>query len=469
VTISRADLAAALCTTDPRELLPPRRAGEESRLVAPLRLIAAYPLGTVSPTDELGQGPWATVVGDSAGALLGVPLVATGRNPLAVRRAVAGDGAASALLDRLTHPGPVPAVDGAFGLYSLGVGALPTGGAPAERGLDVDQAQDSVVVADAAVVKWAVHLALPSGEPPAARLLAHLSAVGFTEVPAPIGYLVWRGFATTVAGELSPRLLLASAAEFLPGAKDGWEWYVDDLLAHLEGGLPFEDVVEPAHAIGGLIARLHLALATSTRDDQRPVGVASQAEARCWRDEAMGTLDEALAVTVGEPGTRLLACADEARGVVAQLAWLTETAVTLVHGDLHVGQILRWEGGYVVNDFDGNPVLSPQQQAAPQPPARDVAGMLRSLDHVGRIVLRRTGPGRAPEVDRWIGAVRDAFLRAYRAELAGAGMSGLLDERLLLPFEVEQECREYVYAARHLSHWVYVPDAAMAALLPVVE
>jgi maltokinase len=37
-----------------------------------------------------------------------------------------------------------------------------------------------------------------------------------------------------------------------------------------------------------------------------------------------------------------------------------------------------------------------------------------------------------------------------------------LDERLLAPFLIEQECREYIYAAKHLPHWVYVPDAVIS-------
>ncbi|MFI5893647.1 hypothetical protein ACIA5D_26430 [Actinoplanes sp. NPDC051513] len=33
----------------------------------------------------------------------------------------------------------------------------------------------------------------------------------------------------------------------------------------------------------------------------------------------------------------------------------------------------------------------------------------------------------------------------------------LLDEKLLRPFEVEQECRELIYAARFLPRWRYAP------------
>ena len=66
-------------------------------------------------------------------------------------------------------------------LISLDVGALRPSGTPGEDGFAVDQTHDSVVVDEAAVGKWAVHLSPREGDPPAARLLTQLSAVGFTE------------------------------------------------------------------------------------------------------------------------------------------------------------------------------------------------------------------------------------------------------------------------------------------------
>ena len=62
------------------------------------------------------------------------------------------------------------------------------------------------------------------------------------------------------------------------------------------------------------------------------------------------------------------------------------------------------------------------------------------------------------------GAQRD-FLAGYRAGLEAAGRPELLDDRLLLPMQVQQECREYAYASRYLPHWRYVPDAALPDLL----
>ena len=42
---------------------------------------------------------------------------------------------------------------------------------------------------------------------------------------------------------------------------------------------------------------------------------------------------------------------------------------------------------------------------------------------------------------------------------------GPLDAALLQALRVAQELHEFLYAATHLQRWMYVPDAALPALL----
>jgi maltokinase len=155
---------------------------------------------------------------------------------------------------------------------------------------------------------------------------------------------------------------------------------------------------------------------------------------------------------------------------LAPLARAAGTVVAPIHGDLHVGQILRAgePTRFLVIDFDGSPTDTPAQRREPQPVARDVASMLASWDHVGRVVLHRTQGLESAHRERvlaWIERSQRAFLETYAAELAAAGRADLLDRRLVRPYQVLQECREYAYARRYLPHWRYVPDAALPALL----
>ena len=273
--------------------------------------------------------------------------------------------------------------------------------------------------------------------------------MGFAETPAPFGALVWE------AGG-GQEVLVATATAYLPGARDGWDWLVEELLAALDGASPWPEA--EGSKLGALTGRFHGAMATPSPIVPEPVG---SMPAASWHAAAVATLEDALAGTDGPEGDRLRASEDRVRDVLARLDLPGATPVLRIHGDLHVGQVLRAPGERdLLSDFDGDPVAPLAERTAPGPAARDVASMARAIDHVGRICQRRR-PGLDDDVEGWIGDARAAFLDAYRT----AAPDGLLDERLVVPLEVAQECHEYVYATRYAPRWRYVPDLAMPGLL----
>ena len=296
-----------------------------------------------------------------------------------------------------------------------------------ERPIGVDQTHESVVVGERAVLKWFRRVG--PGPSRASILIAHLAEVGFDRIPAPLGSLAWR----------SPSgvdLTLAQGDTFLPDARDGWEWS----LERADAG-----DAEVGREIGRLVADLHRALATPSSVIEHPLGSAGREDVGRWRAEAIATLDMAVALT---PDAELAAWAPRIR---AEIEGIDRASVPIqpVHGDLHVGQVLRSAAGLAVIDFDGNPTLAEAANAVRQPRERDVAQMLTSLDHVGRVVEERGGGGRSA----WIAETRAEFLAVI----------GPLDEELLTAFEIEQECRELVYSARFLPRWRYAPMATLRA------
>jgi maltokinase len=300
-----------------------------------------------------------------------------------------------------------------------------------ERPVGVDQTHDSVVVGERAIVKWFRHVG--PGPSRAATLIAHLAAVGFGGIPVPLGSLAWRSPAGV-------ELTLAQGDAYLPGARDGWEWCIERVPGDMSVG----------RELGELVAGLHRALATRSSVIAEPIATASPDDVAGWRAAALATLGEALALD-GDP--ELASFAPRMRLVLEALLAAGGIGLQPVHGDLHVGQVLEWSGGFAVIDFDGNPMLPDTANVLRQPRERDIAQMLTSLDHVGRVVDERAGRTRTAEVDAWIAAVRKGFLAA----------AGPVDERLLAAFEVEQECRELVYAARFLPRWRYAPIATLQA------
>lgn len=383
------------------------------------------------------------VLAEADGIALVAPVVLDGDD---VRRAVPGDGAFMALADVLRageRRGP---------LVASPVGSMPP--ATGERAIDVDQSNDSVIVGGDVVLKLFPRPG--AGPQPGEELAAHLAAVGSADVPTPFGSLRWE-----LPGE--PSLLVATSSRYLPGARDGWAWFLDLAVVGIAGDDRGPSITA-AERCGALVARLHVALATpSAVLAPTPVGTAEADAGDRWRERGEALLAEAVELTSGPEGERLRALAPRIREAFAAFPAADGTPVQRIHGDLHVGQILAWDGGHAIADLDGNPLAPASERLEPQPTARDVASFVRSLDHLGRIAQRRL-PADPERVDAWIRDVRGRFLSAYADEISGGGRSRF-DDRLVRPFEVVQACHEFVYATRFLPAWLPIADLAIGPLL----
>jgi maltokinase len=362
--------------------------------------------------------------------------------------AVAGDGAGLAVLHRLRNRS---AVEEGFRVTGFGSAAVDD---DSERAMGVDQTHQSWVVGDRVVVKWMTEPLV--GPHPAAERLRRLAAAGFSEAPALVGLLEWRDRRS------DDWIPVAIAQSYLPGATDGWTWAVDDARRTL--GIDPGDPGDPGGDLGGdlgaLIARMHLALA------EDPPARLTATLARDHADEALGALDRAVRLTEQhDPDSHALLVAHRRpiERVLEGLGGAAGASVLPVHGDLHVGQVLRDPTGcYAVIDFDGNPTRTPTLRAADAPAALDVAGMLVCLENVAH-VARNGAPGPDPALDwttlAWTRHTQSRFVSGYREALGDR--RDLFDESLLAAYAWEQLCREFVYAALHLPEWLYVPAASL--------
>ncbi len=154
--------------------------------------------------------------------------------------------------------------------------------------------------------------------------------------------------------------------------------------------------------------------------------------------------------------------------VLEGLAGAAGVAILPVHGDLHVGQVLRGPTGYAVVDFDGNPTRTPALRAEEAPAAVDVADMLVSLENVSHVARNGAaathGDAEAAALDwtalAWTGHAQGLFLSGYRRALGDR--RELFEPALVPAYAWEQVCREIVYAVQHdLLEWLYVPAASL--------
>ncbi len=149
---------------------------------------------------------------------------------------------------------------------------------------------------------------------------------------------------------------------------------------------------------------------------------------------------------------------------------------TRIHGDYHLGQVLRTSGDFVIIDFEGEPARPLAERRAKRLPLQDVAGMLRSFHYAAYTGLahyaEKSGhlPASASEVFAmlWYTWISLFFLRAYFEFSAGAVFTPRSREetRLLLEsFLLEKAIYELGYELNNRPDWVGLPLKGILSLL----
>jgi maltose alpha-D-glucosyltransferase/alpha-amylase len=218
---------------------------------------------------------------------------------------------------------------------------------------------------------------------------------------------------------------------------------------------------------------MHAALADDRGLPEFTSREATRNELRSWARNAQRQLVRAVDVTPGEAGRvlhdRAAAKAAAQTDIEAQPA---APLLTSVKGEYHHGPVLIADDGYRIVDFEGEPLRPLAERREHGSPLRDLACMLRSIDHVGRSAGRRAiarngGPVESPglDLDAWLHRARERFLDAYRTGLREAGAPIAVDPALLRAFEIEKETYEFIYASTYLPSWLWAPTEGMRALI----
>jgi predicted trehalose synthase len=282
--------------------------------------------------------------------------------------------------------------------------------------------------------------AIHHGDNPDVVLQTALAVAGCEAVPRPVGSIV-ADWSDKGRPDGRARGHLAFAQEFLPGVRDAWRVALDAAAAG-------EDFTESARAIGIATAGVHATLAATL--STAPAG---QAEV----DEAVGHMHGRLAAAMAEVPA-LQAHAAAIRSVFDAAAASAWPAQQRIHGDLHLGQVLSAPGrGWMLVDFEGEPLRPMSERSRLDTPLRDVAGMLRSFDYVAGSLAIEGRP--APEP--WAPAARAAFAAGYSA----ASGSDLHENRAVLDaLELDKALYETVYEARNRPGWLSIPVSAIERL-----
>ncbi|WP_080793843.1 phosphotransferase [Corynebacterium pacaense] len=212
---------------------------------------------------------------------------------------------------------------------------------------------------------------------------------------------------------------LAMAQKFIPG-RDGWDY----ALGTVEGSF-----AEDARLLGAATRNVHTALATAFGATRASVS-----------EGLLARLDSLLAqAPVLEPY----------RGQVEEVyaGVQGEVDIQRIHGDLHLGQVLRTEDRFILIDFEGEPARPLPERRRPDSPLRDVAGMLRSIDYAAHFAGSRPGWGRE---------AAEGFL---------AGYGEISHPRLLDAYVLDKALYEVAYETNNRPDWVHIPLAAVRRVL----
>ncbi|MDQ3615066.1 MAG: hypothetical protein M3393_00250 [Actinomycetota bacterium] len=327
-----------------------------------------------------------------------------------------------------------------------------------------EQSNSSVLFGDDSLMK--VFRKVTPGRNPDIEVHEALTKAGNEHVAALYGWLEATSANPVDDGADSdePPLQLAMLLQFLRTASDGWDLAlasVRDLFAEADlhadevGG----DFAAESHRLGVATAEVHEALA-----EHFPSQQVGPEELAALSAEMNRQLTEAVRIA-----PVLEEHAEALRGLFGSLTQLSAPIVVQrIHGDLHLGQILRTVKGWKIVDFEGEPAKPLAERTRPDSAWRDVAGMLRSFDYAAHSVEADVEEGAqiAYRAAEWVERNQAAFLDGY-LEATGGGLSEKLsaDQRLLLQaYVADKAVYETVYETRNRPGWVPIPLSAIARL-----
>jgi trehalose synthase-fused probable maltokinase len=309
---------------------------------------------------------------------------------------------------------------------------------PSVRRLSADQSNTSIVFGEAVILK--LIRKLDAGRSPELEVGALLSRRGFRSTPELLGALSLHGAVEATVGV---------AHRFVRVESDGWSYVVD---AFLKNAVPPPALLGEIRELGARVGELHGALAAPDDEAFAPEPIRKE-DLQRWTRVLLAELDRTVQVAASLVPD-LEARQDALRARIERLATASPSGVRLrQHGDLHLGQVLRSGGQWLIFDFEGEPARALEERREKHCPYKDVAGMLRSFAYAAAAAEKR---GAAP-ADRH-GPARASFLEGYRSRAAHL-LSG--DERtaklLLDSLELEKLLYELRYEVGHRPDWVGIP------------
>lgn len=357
------------------------------------------------------------------------------------------------------------------------------------RAVEAEQSNSTALVDETFVVKF--YRKLESGINPEIEIGRFLTDVAnYANTPALLGS------AEVVEGE--DRSALAVVHQFIPNQGDGWsltsgylDRFIDEqrvLTANEQDRDSEEQISYMRYMVqtGKRVAEMQVALASRDDIDTFRPQSATPDDIDRWIEDIIARAERVFSSLkqfgrtardsdqklIGE----LLGRADTLRPFLSSLLPENTEAFNIRHhGDLHLGQLLIAKDDIFIIDFEGEPRRSLAERLAKAPAARDIAGLIRSIDYSTAAALERAlevGPDEsgqlAAQLETWRTNAIAEFLSAYHENLTDDRLwpsDANAATRLLNFFLVEKVFYEIEYELSHRPEWLRVPMSGALRIL----
>lgn len=303
----------------------------------------------------------------------------------------------------------------------------------------------------------------------------------FRSTPTPLGQIYY-------SEEKGSRTPFISFHEFVPNQGDYWGHFTEvaSLLKGADSG-KFEprrlmdDLRKETQGISQVTSNLHNSLASiplkrfrSENYEERDINSMIKGADHLTKDieDAINGQDSTARFVTGPNVERI----ERSLGTISEsFGRLSPKLLTKqkVHGDYHLGQVLKTSRGPMVIDFEGEPLRSVSQRSEKASPIKDVAGMTRSIDYALNFPFLSEGildiPVQFSELSE---ELRTIFLRTYwtniSKELMGFKGHGEFIDAVRV-FELDKAVYELDYELRNRPTWVAIPLNALERYLRISD
>ncbi len=345
------------------------------------------------------------------------------------------------------------------------------------RSIQTEQSNTTALVDDTYVVK--IYRKLENGLNPEVEVGRFLTEAGFSNTPALLGTIELTGPTTQSAAGI--------VHAFVENQGDAWTVTTAALDRFVEG---FRLVSAPdvtpdqeekaAYQLymiqtGKRVAEMQVALASRSDIESFKPEPVTRDGVESWINATSERAGQVFARLENFPkdsaATRLVEQLLSMRGEATShlenlIPKQTQFHNVRHHGDFHLGQMLVVRDDIFIIDFEGEPRRTLGERRAKAPAARDVAGLIRSIDYSTSAALARAlkvgtdDDGRiAAALASWRDEATTTFVQAYREAMTDSRLwpaDPVQADRVLRFFLLEKAFYEIGYELAHRPDWLPV-------------